>query len=64
MLARLKEQLPREEKLKMFGFDQNRILEAYKKRFPNGKLLWLYWLFLGLLFLSMLLFAWSVGMFR
>ena len=64
MLARVKQRLPHGEKVKMFGFDQNTVLKAYTRCFPDGKLNRLYWVFLALMFLSWFLSAWKLGMFR
>jgi len=64
MLRRVNARFPNGERLKMFGFDQNAILSAYKRHFPSGFLLHLYWIFLTAMFVSMLACAWSAGMFR
>lgn len=64
MLRRVNARLPKEEGLRMFIFDQNTILKAYKQHFPQGRLLPLYWFFLVTMFLFMFATVWSLGMLR
>jgi hypothetical protein len=64
MLVGVKARLPKGEKLTMLGFNQNTVLKAYVRYFPNRRLVRLYWVLLSLMLLSMLLSAWSLNMFR
>ena len=64
ILRRVNSRLPKGENLRMFVFDQNAILKAYKQHFPQGRLLHMYWGILVTMFFFWLALLWSLGIFR